>query len=227
MVARRRSLAPFAPALADPAAREGAVTDARELRRKSRALSWLLRHGAGAAGLAMDAAGWAPIDAVLKELGMAREALDAAVRDNDKARLELRDERIRASQGHSRAGMPVTLEALEASWTVERRDDPAWHGTGLAALAAIAREGLLPGERTHVHLAEATDSAVGKRAGVDVLLRVDPARLRAEGLGLFRSPKGVLLARRVPPGCITGLRAETRRARAEQPRMRELFGLGG
>ena len=56
-----------------------------------------------------------------------------------------------------------------------------------------------------------------KRAGVDVLLRVDPARRRAEGFGLFRSPNGVLLARRIPPGCITGLRAETRRARAEEP----------
>jgi len=198
-----------------------------ETSRVSHRLSWLLRHGAIEAGLAMDAAGWAAIDDVLRAVGVSREALDAVVRDNNKSRYELRGERIRACQGHSPKGTPVTLEALEASWSVDLRVEPVWHGTRLDAVPAIAAEGLIPGERTHVHLAEATDSKVGKRANVDVLLCVDPARLRAAGVTLFQSPNGVILARAVPPGCITDLRAETRRARAEAQRLRDLFRASG
>ncbi len=199
----------------------------KETKRLSHALSALLRHGAGEAGLAMDAAGWARIDDVLAKTRATREALDAVVRESNKSRLEVRGEHVRACQGHSLAGMPVTLEALEASWALDLRDEAVWHGTSVAAAASIAREGIVAGERTHVHLAAATDSVVGKRAGVDVMLQVDPARLRAEGIGLYRSSNGVLLARRVPLGCITGLRAETRPARDEEHRLRALFGGAG
>lgn len=197
-----------------------------ETSRVSRTLSWLLRHGANEAGLAMDPAGWAQIDDVLRVVRVARAVLDEVVRENNKSRYELRGAQIRACQGHSQKGTPVTLEALEASWSVDPRDEPVWHGTNVAALPAIASEGLIAGERTHVHLADDTDSKVGKRAGVDVLLSIDPARLRAAGVTLYRSPNGVILARAVPPGCITDLRAETRKARADERRLRALFGIG-
>ena len=39
---------------------------------------------------------------------------------------------------------------------------------------------------------------VGKRYRVHVLLRICPLRLAGAGLQLFRSPNGVMLARRVP-----------------------------
>lgn len=197
--------------------------DDKKITRVSHTLSALLRHGANEAGLAMDAAGWAAIDDVLRKARIDRATLDAVVRENNKSRLEVRGERVRACQGHSRANMPVTLDALEASWEVDPRDAPVWHGTGVDALASIAREGLLPGERTHVHLAGATDSKVGKRAGVDVMLEIDTGRLRAAGLTLYRSSNGVLLVRAVPPGCIGGLVAESRKARDQEHALRALF----
>ena len=40
--------------------------------------------------------------------------------------------------------------------------------------------------------------AVGKRAQVDLMLEVSPARLRAQGLRVFRSQNGVVLVRRAP-----------------------------
>jgi putative RNA 2'-phosphotransferase len=195
----------------------------KEITRLSHRLSMLLRHGANEAGIAMDAAGWARIDDVVAWARCTREMLDVVVRENNKSRLEVRGDLIRACQGHSLKSMPVTLEALEASWTLDLRETPIWHGTNVAALASIAREGLLPGERTHVHLAEATDSIVGKRAGVDVMLRVDAMQLRIDGLSLYRSSNGVLLVRRVPPSCITDLRAESRHARDDERRLRALF----
>ena len=61
--------------------------------------------------------------------------------------------------------------------------------------------------RTHVHLADAVDATVGKRAAVDVLLVIDPVRLRAAGLRVFRAPNGVLLARAVPREAVVDVRA--------------------
>jgi putative RNA 2'-phosphotransferase len=190
----------------------------------SKKLSWLLRHGAGEAGLEMDAAGWAEVDDVRRVLHIGHDALEAAVRDNTKARLERRGTRIRACQGHSLQGMPVTCDALEATWEPHEGDAPVFHGTRVAALQGIAREGILPGERTHVHLAEAIDSAVGKRAAVDVMLAVSPARLREHGLGLHRSPNGVILTRHVPAACIAGLVPVVDKARRQERQLRGLFG---
>jgi 2'-phosphotransferase len=90
----------------------------------SKALSRLLRHQAGNAGIALDAEGFAPLDKVLawgpvRALGAGLDDIKAAVRDSDKQRFALRlanpdedDEEglaaqdaarwlIRANQGHS------------------------------------------------------------------------------------------------------------------------------
>ncbi|MFI6833948.1 RNA 2'-phosphotransferase [Kribbella sp. NPDC050241] len=165
--------------------------------RDSRMVSRLLRHTAGERGLTMSADGWAAISDVLELLHLTRERLDAAVRDNDKQRLQVDRDRIRACQGHSRAGMPVTREALENSWERVHPDHLLWHGTNGQALSAIQHEGLKAGRRTHVHLAPSKDSQVGRRSAVDVLLGVDPGNL-----AVYRAPNGVLLTREVPPDAI-------------------------
>ncbi|MCA9541712.1 MAG: RNA 2'-phosphotransferase [Myxococcales bacterium] len=185
--------------------------------RASKKLSWLLRHGAATEGLDVDPAGWVPIDDVLKHSRLSRAQLDEVVRLNNKSRLQVDGARIRACQGHSLAEMPVDLDALEASWRVWPGTGTVWHGTSIDAVPQIAREGLRPGARTHVHLAPALDSGVGKRANVHVLLEVDPARLRAAGIELWEAQNGVVLARHVPPACIIAVRAETHRARQAEP----------
>ena len=109
-----------------------------ELVATSKRLSWLLRHGADEAGLAMDEAGWSEIHDVLRVLSITREELDLAVSQNDKVRLVVAGDLIRAGQGHSLAGMPVTREALEASWDRFQPEGPLWHGTRVAAMTGIA-----------------------------------------------------------------------------------------
>lgn len=165
--------------------------------RDSRAISRLLRHTAGECCLTMSADGWAAIADVLRELTLDRAALDKAVEENDKQRLQVDGDRIRACQGHSLEGMPVTREALENSWERIYPRDLLWHGTNRAALAAIQREGLRAGRRTHVHLAPSKDSSVGRRSAVEVLLGVDSGNL-----AVFRAPNGVLLTREVPVDAI-------------------------
>jgi putative RNA 2'-phosphotransferase len=172
----------------------------------SRKLSWLLRHGAIESGLDMSPAGWTPVAQVLSTLGVTEEALRRVVDRNSKLRFEWQGDMIRASQGHSRAGTPVTVEALEASWDPVEPSGRAWHGTKRSKLDSIRREGINPGDRTHVHLAASPDSQRGKRSDVDVLLEIDISGLSEEGLTLYRAPNDVLLVRRVPPGLITEVR---------------------
>ncbi len=174
----------------------------RRITEGSKTLSWLLRHGASERGLAMDAAGFAAVDDVLRLTGLDRAALDVIVAENNKSRFQIDGARIRAVQGHSE-GTPVTREGLEASWDVVVDDAPVFHGTTVAAARSIlCGEGIHSAARSHVHLAPATTSVVGKRHEVQVLLVVAPSRLRDAGHTLWRAPNGVLLTRAVPRGAI-------------------------
>ncbi len=182
--------------------------DLQALARKSKKLSWLLRHGAREMGLAMDSAGFALIGEVLRMTGLSREELDEVVAENNKSRYEVRGKQVRAVQGHSLEGTPVTLDGLERSWDEVLTDAPLYHGTSVvAARDILSGEGIHSAARTHVHLAAAVDSTVGKRAGVDVLLVISPARLRTSGLRIFRAPNGVLLARAIPATTIVDVLA--------------------
>ncbi|MEL6180109.1 MAG: RNA 2'-phosphotransferase, partial [Myxococcota bacterium] len=154
-------------------------------------------------------------------------ALDRAVEYNNKSRFQVREGLIRASQGHSLETMPVTREALEASWSLYHGDGVVWHGTHPEALEGIAQSHVIhSGSRTHVHLAATLHNKVGKRAGVHVMLGADVTKLRAHGLEVFESPNGVVLVRQVPLSCITALETMTRRAKRDEIRLRTLAGLG-
>jgi putative RNA 2'-phosphotransferase len=184
----------------------------KQITKLSKKLSWLLRHGARDSHLDMDEAGWVACEEVLRATGMNRSQLLEAVQHNNKSRLQLEGDRIRACQGHSFEGTPVTREALEASWDSYEEEGTIWHGTSLEAVEGIAREGILPGNRTHVHLAASTDSRVGKRFNTPVLLEVSVDRLRASSREVFVSPNGVVLVRDVPSSCIVGLVTQSAKA---------------
>lgn len=199
----------------------------RDLINTSKRISWLLRHGAPERNIRMDPAGWVAVADVLRELRLSEAQLEAVVAQNDKARFERDGHRIRATQGHSAlGGGAVDLAALEASWIAYETDAPVFHGTSIEAAFSIAKEGILAQKRSHVHLAPAADSKVGKRWNVDLLLVVSPARVRGAGLGLYRSPNGVILTRRVPAEAITGVRTLTRRAQGRLADLRAAFQIG-
>jgi putative RNA 2'-phosphotransferase len=166
----------------------------------SKLLSLWLRHRPEAAGLALDEAGWADVDAVLAALaasGMTggRGRLEQVIATNDKQRFELSADgtRIRARQGHS---VSVALD-----WP--RRDPPPllYHGTAARFLPAILTEGLKPMKRHHVHLSpdEETARKVGARRGPPAILRVASGRMAAAGEPFFLTANGVWLTARVAP----------------------------
>lgn len=141
-----------------------------------------------------DEGGWVPIaDILAASPGMTREAIEEAVRENDKQRFTIDGDRIRANQGHT---IPVDLD-------LERAIPPEYlyHGTYHEAVPAIEREGLLKMKRHHVHLAAETGTAVivGKRSGTPVVFRVRAREMSRVGYQFFKSVNGVWLVERVPP----------------------------
>ncbi|MDP3277061.1 MAG: RNA 2'-phosphotransferase [Deltaproteobacteria bacterium] len=190
----------------------------------SKKMSWLLRHGAREQGLAMTDDGWAQIADVLRVLGLSRDTLDRVVADNAKKRFECDGERIRACQGHS-LGV-VVADEIESTWVLDtERTALVWHGTSVAALDGIARDGICAVSRTHVHCAADPDATVGKRAGVDVLLGISPVSLRERGEQVFRSPNGVILVRHIAVTSIVAVRACTRLGESSLARARALFSI--
>ena len=150
----------------------------------------------------MDEAGWVSVHDLMKHLKLSYDDLKLAIIHNNKSRYELHDDKIRASQGHSLDKVPVTQEALEASWQIYREEGSIWHGTNRTVIDSIRSGGILRGERTHVHLASSTASKVGKRHNISVIVEVSQDKLREAGYEIYISPNGVILTRYVPVNCI-------------------------
>ncbi|MGC7099859.1 RNA 2'-phosphotransferase [Amycolatopsis lurida] len=169
--------------------------DQRQVVRLSKQLSKHLRHDPAAAGLVLDDAGWADVDAVLDALGMTREQLAEVVSRNDKRRFSFDGSgtRVRANQGHS--------VAVELGLPVADPPEFLYHGTVAAALPSIRAEGLRPMRRHAVHLSpdEETARRVGARRGAPVILRVAAGRMAEAGHSFQLSANGVWLTDAVPP----------------------------
>ena len=174
--------------------------------RRSKRLSHVLRHAPGSAGLTLDAAGWADVDALLVALGWTRAELQRVVATDDKRRFALDGSgtRIRASQGHSLA--------VDLGYRPEPPPPVLFHGTAERNLPAIEAEGLRPGRRHAVHLSpdEVTARRVGARHGRPVVLQVDAAGMAAAGAVFTRSANGVWLVDAVPPSRLTVVRSRSR-----------------
>lgn len=197
----------------------------RKTSQLSKRLSWLLRHGARETGIAMDPAGWVSVADAMAHTDLSRAELEEVVRTNTKRRIQLDGERVRACQGHSLSGTPVTLDALEESWERWTKSEPLFHGTFRGAIEGIAKNGLRPQKRTHVHLAPNMDSPVGKRSGVGLVLEIDPAICRGRGRPVFEAPNGVILVRAVPRAAIVELHPVSRNAKKQADGLRAKLGL--
>lgn len=166
--------------------------------RLSKLLSLVLRHQPETIGVSLDREGWIPIDELLfamKQHGrvISREELEALVANSDKQRFLIRDNRIRANQGHS----------LEVDLALKPQVPPEvlFHGTSTRALEQIRALGLRSLNRQFVHLSAAKSTAlqVGKRHGQPVVLVVCAQAMHKQGHEFFVSENGVWLTKEVGP----------------------------
>lgn len=167
--------------------------------RLSKFLSLVLRHDPAIANLKLDDAGWVSIADLLDGVratgrNLSREELNTIVRNNSKQRFAISEDglMIRASQGHS--------VNVELGYKPVQPPDILFHGTAERYLKSISQQGLVKGQRHHVHLSKSKDTAssVGKRHGKLVLLEVDAAAMFRDGFDFFISANEVWLTEHVP-----------------------------
>lgn len=166
---------------------------------KSKLLARWLRHRPDAIGLALDKSGWADIAELLAKAAAAgmpltHEELLQVVSGNDKQRFSLSEDglRIRAAQGHS--------VAVDLKLPFRTPPPVLYHGTVRKFLAAIRKQGLLPGSRRDVHLSASKETAVavGGRRGLPVVLIIETYPLLRDGFQFRRADNGVWLIPNVP-----------------------------
>lgn len=165
----------------------------------SKALSYLLRHGAIKEKLPIDSQGWVELPKLLthnrlKTHKATIQDIERIVAENSKQRFSLKDEEgtiyICANQGHTLASITPELELL----TSETMPANVYHGTFQNKLAAIEATGLSRMNRNHIHFTSDADwSKLGIRPSCNVLIYIDTAKLLQDGFTFYRSRNGVIL----------------------------------
>lgn len=166
----------------------------------SKTLAHLLRHQPGVHGLRVDEKGWAPLEEVVEKLRakrfpeLTRGDVEAAVKEDERRRFEVRQGRIRARYGHS-----LTVDVGK----VEEPPKTLYAAVPRKRFRESALEGLKPPKgRAYVHLAEDPDEAreVAQRKDPEpVLLEVQAASLQKDTGATFRHSGNLWLVGAVPP----------------------------
>jgi len=156
----------------------------KDLTRKSKYLSQLLRHNPSKLGLHMDQAGWVPVGELMSAFTLSE--LTEIVESDQKQRYQMDQGRtkIRATSGHS---IPGIIPDLRIATDVP---EELYHGTSKANLDLIYESGALkPMGRNCIHLTSDQEDAwkVGSRHGSPVVIVLDSAKMVTDGYE-FKKP---------------------------------------
>ncbi len=164
-----------------------------ELIKKSKYVSYTLRHKPEF----IDKNGWCDVNVLVSNWKgpFTSNDLDEIVLTNDKQRFEFNEDKtkIRARQGHS----------IQVDVELKKSIPPAtlYHGTKEEFLSSILKQGLIKGNRNHVHLSEDITTAkivADRRKGKSVILSVDAMHMRALNFNFYLSNNNVWLTDEVP-----------------------------
>ncbi|KAK8739936.1 hypothetical protein OTU49_003274 [Cherax quadricarinatus] len=175
---------------------ESSKTDVRI----SKALSWLLRHGAEKEGLILGTGGWAKLEDVLRKPTFKKVKVDKVkeiVANCPKQRFALKEENgefyIRANQGHSIQVDDLDLEEI----TIASDAESVVHGTYYRHWNSIKEQGLCRMNRTHIHFAPGLPGEAGvisgMRSSCQIFIYVDLAKALRDGFKFFKSANNVIM----------------------------------
>lgn len=161
----------------------------------SKTLSYILRHKPEKFNIILDKNGYAPVDDILKGLDIDMVTLENIVSSDNKGRYSFNSDKsmIRANQGHSvisipyKKGIPPTI---------------LYHGTKKEYLNNIKKKGLLPMNRSHVHLSSDIDTATNvasRRKGDSIILKIDTKKMINDNIIFYISDNGIWLVDEVSP----------------------------
>lgn len=172
--------------------------------KKSKFLSWALRHGPQKIGLCLDNEGWADISGLIdcaerNGVRLDRTTIHEIVESDEKGRYEISADlrRIRATYGHS--------QTVELNLKPEEPPEMLYHGTATKYIDSIMKHGINPQKRQYVHLSVEPDKAlvVGGRHGRALLLQINSKLMHDNGLEFFEASQGIWFTREVPARYIT------------------------
>ena len=164
----------------------------------SKFMSLVLRHEPKQLGVELDKEGWTDFAEfgakMAAKFNVSEVQLLDLIKNNPKQRFVLRDGKIRANQGHS----------VEVDLALPPSQPPTvlYHGTTYSVLERINQEGLIKGQRNHVHLS--TDLATAekvavRRSGPWVIFKIDSNKMFRSRIQFFMSENGVWLTDHVSP----------------------------
>lgn len=167
--------------------------------KKSKFLSWALRHDPGRIGLSLDRGGWAEIHELIAcaeghGVNLNREIILEITEADRKGRYQLSEDRrrIRAVYGHS--------QRVELDFEQKKPPRVLYHGTAARNVDSIMKNGIKPLRRQYVHLSSGPESAidVGRRHGRVILLEVDSGDMYRDGMKFFQPACEIWLTSEVP-----------------------------
>lgn len=170
------------------------------LRQRSKFLSLVLRHQPETIGIQLDAEGWTDVSNLLQQMIKHRNPLKLqelieVVENNDKKRFQLSNDhsKIRAVQGHS-------TQQVQREYIAMTPPDILYHGTATRFVDTILEQGLISGQRHHVHLSAdlVTATKVGQRHGKVVIFRINTQQMQQDGFKFYQAENGVWLTEKVP-----------------------------
>lgn len=157
----------------------------------SKKLSYILRHNNE--NMEIDSKGFMNISDILKYLNISKEQLESIVKTDDKNRYEIKNDKIRARQGHS--NQKVTdfdfIKIIPKGFL--------FHGTKKQYLDSILKKGLIPMKRKYVHLSadlETAEKNADRRKGESVILLINAPKMKND---IFISSNNVYLTEYVNP----------------------------
>lgn len=167
-----------------------------DLTKKSKQLSYILRHNPESANVELTINGWAPINDIISNTNITLKELQDIVEQDSKGRYEINHETwmIRAVQGHSIDNLEIELEKGEPMFDL-------YHGTSTDVVEQIMQEGLCKMNRQYVHLSKDLQTAeivAKRRKGETTILIVDATWMQADGFKFYIAKNGVWLIDHVP-----------------------------
>jgi putative RNA 2'-phosphotransferase len=180
----------------------------RELDHLGRILTGILRHFPDRYGLQMEPQGWVSLPQIVRAISQRHpqyhwlrpQHLMAIAETDAKGRYEVREDKIRATYGH-------TLE-VELDLPTENIPDHLYYPVTEEEASIVLEVGLRPSDRRKVHLSKTEQDARAAgavRTPEPIILEVDTARAREGGIVIQQAGKTVYLVDQVPAGFLRRL----------------------
>lgn len=163
------------------------------LEQASKALSFILRHGAEKMKIQISKTGYVKCETIIAELqkkwpNFTQTNLEAIVKEDEKGRYTIDRGSIRANQGHS-------MDSIKIPFPKGIPPVKLYHGTDERGFLGIQKTGIQRMKRHHVHLTDdpSTASSVGIRHGSVVIIEIDTRDMVKDNIEFFQSDNGVWL----------------------------------